>query len=321
MKTVRDMTDFSASVSRIEAGDVDSLLRAPLLELISYANQVRRESAGTELELCNIINAKSGRCSEDCKFCAQSARHGCEITTYPLKSKAEMLAAARQAQQIGADNFGIVTSGNRLNEKELDVIAQAVEQIRNEVGITVCASLGALYESELGKLKDAGLVRYHHNIETSRRFYPHIVSTHSFEERLNTIEAAKKVGLEVCSGGIIGMGESWQDRIDMAMILKELDVDSVPINLLVPMAGTPFELLQPISALDALRTIGIFRIMLPEKTIKIAAGRETILRDFQGLGFLAGANGMLIGGYLTVNGRAIAEDQQLVREVQAAWAL
>ncbi len=303
-----------------EKSDVDYLLHVPLLELVSHADKVRRESKGCEFELCNIISAKSGLCGEDCKFCAQSVHHSCRVPTYPLKSGNEILQAAEDAKSMGAERFGIVTSGNRLSDEELGRIAQVISEISEKVEIEICASLGALKASELSALKDAGLSRYHHNIETSRRYYTHIVSTHEFGQRLATIEAAKKVGLEVCSGGIIGMGETWQDRIDMALLLKELDVDSVPINLLVPIEGTALGSLEPISCADAVRTICIFRIILPETTIKVAAGRETILKDFQSLAFMAGANGMLIGGYLTVRGRSPAEDHKLVEQVQEAWA-
>jgi len=303
----------------MESVDIDFLLNTPLLELISFANKIREYAIGSKFELCSIINAKSGSCSEDCKFCAQSSCYNTDISTYPLKDKNEIVDAAKQAKKIGAKNFGIVTSGNRLNDKELNTIASAISQIKSEIGIEVCGSLGALQKSQLSMLKDAGLSLYHHNIETSARFYPHIVSTHSFEERVNTIKAAGQVGLEVCSGGIIGMGETWQDRIDMALLLKELDVDSVPLNLLVPIKGTPMESFETISCTDAVRTICIFRILLKDKTIKIAAGRETVLKDFQSMGFTAGANGMLIGGYLTVKGRAVEEDQKLVEETKSLW--
>lgn len=307
-------------MANMEGPDAGYLLRTPLLELVSAANKVRSGSAGCGFELCSIINAKSGLCSEDCKFCAQSAGHKTGVPTYPLKEKTEILEAAQQAKEIGAKKFGIVTSGNRLKQDELDMIAEAIAVISSEVEIDLCASLGALEYSELAKLKRAGLSRYHHNIETSKRFYPEIVSTHSFEERVSTIEAAKEVGLEVCSGGIIGMGESWADRIDMALTLQKLDVDSVPINLLVPIKGTPLESAESISCVDAIRAICIFRIILRDKTIKIAAGRESVLTDFQALGFMAGANGMLIGGYLTVKGRDVPEDWRLVREIEKVWS-
>lgn len=304
----------------LEGIDKDFLLNTPLLELVSFANKTRAEYVGNRFELCNIVNAKSGLCSEDCKFCAQSSRHKTQTQTYPLKSKEEIVTAAKEAKNIGAVNFGIVTSGNRLNEKELNTIVETVTEITNSVGIDVCASLGAIEKSQLTLLKEAGLKRYHHNIETSANFYPKIVSTHSFDERVNTVRAAKEIGLQVCCGGIIGMGESWQDRLDMAGLLKELNVDSVPINLLIPVKGTALENTEPISCLDAVRTICIFRIILKDKAIKIAAGRETVLKDFQAMGFMAGANGMLIGGYLTVKGRRIQEDRQLVKEIEKIWA-
>ena len=280
--------------------NTETFLNTPLQELICRANEVRKECIGNKLELCNILNARSGLCPEDCKFCAQSARHHADIPTYPLKGKKEIIEAAKKAKAIGAEKFGIVTSGNRLTDRELNVVVQAISEIKDKIGIVVCASLGALEKSQLQLLKEAGLSRYHHNIETSRRFYPSIVSTHSFEERINTINSAKQVGLEVCSGGIIGMGETWQDKIDMAYTLKELDVDSVPLNILIPIKGTPLESNTPLSVDDAIRTICIFRIILKDKIIKIAAGRETTFKDSQLKAFIAGANGMLIGGYLTV---------------------
>ncbi len=295
------------------------LLKLPLAELVSVANKIRKEFSGCNLELCSILNAKSGLCSEDCKFCAQSSRYSADISTYPLLKKEKIVKVAQRAKEIGAERFSIVTSGKRLAAKELKMIALAIPGIKNKIGILVCASLGALNRDELKMLKGAGLSRYHHNIETSPSFYPRIVSTHSFQERINTIKAAKEAGLEVCSGGIIGMGESWQDRIDMASSLKDLDVDSVPINLLIPIKGTPLENLRPISCADAIRTISIFRIILKDKIIKLVAGRESILKDFQGLGFMAGANGMLIGGYLTTKGRDIESDHRLIKEIKRLW--
>jgi len=296
-----------------------SFLEAPLQELMERAGKVRKTFLGNRMELCSIINAKSGLCREDCKFCAQSSRNKTHTPSYPLKDANEIVNAAKKAKEIGAGKFGIVTSGNRPNKAELENITLAISRIKNEIGINVCASLGALNKEDLKKLKIAGLSRYHHNIETSPRFYSTIVSTHSFEERVNTIRSAKEAGLEVCSGGIIGMGETWQDRIEMALLLKELDVDSVPINMLVPIAGTAMEDVKPMSREDAIRTICIFRIILKDKLIKIAAGRESVLGDFQIKGFLAGANGMLIGGYLTVKGGSVESDHHLLREIKKLW--
>ena len=187
----------------------------------SVANKIRNDGVGTEFELCSIVNAKSGLCGEDCKFCAQSSRHNTDVSVYPLKDKNEIIEAARQAKKIGAKKFGIVASGNRLNKKELDTIARAISQIKSELEVDVCCSLGALEKGELLMLKEAGLCRYHHNIETSERFYPQIVSTHSFQERIDTIKAAKEVELEVCSGGIFGLGETRAERVELVTMSRQ----------------------------------------------------------------------------------------------------
>ena len=299
--------------------EINSLLELSFEESICKANKVRKNFFGDKLELCSIINAKSGLCREDCKFCAQSAKNNTQTPTYPLKTREEIFATATSAKKNGAEKFGIVTSGNRLSAKEIDVLAEVISTIKNDIGIIVCASLGALNEDEFKILAQAGLSRYHHNIETSEDFYPSIVTTHKFQERIDTIKTAKKVGLEVCSGGIIGLGESWQDRIDMACLLKDLNVDSVPLNILVPIKGTRFEDLNMISCVDVIKTIALFRIILEDKIIKIVAGRETVLKDFQALGFRAGANGMLIGGYLTIKGRELEEDYKLIEEIKKLW--
>jgi len=291
---------------------LEHYLTLSISELVYIASLIKQKECGKVLDLCTIMNARSGACSEDCKFCAQSGHHQTQISQYPLASNAEIIAAAKRAKDIGAKRFGIVTSGNSLSESEIKRIAEVIPVLKVEVGIQVCASLGALELDTLRLFKEAGLSRYHHNIETSERFYPSIVSTHTFQERVATIRHAKEVGLEVCSGGIIGMGETWEDRINMVLTLKDLNVDSVPLNVLIPISGTPLENLEPISPVDVIKTIAIFRICLKDKVIKIAAGRETILKDFQALAYLAGANGMLIGGYLTVKGRDVLEDQKLV---------
>ncbi len=303
----------------MEKKTIDKLLELSLAELIGRADKIRKQFAGNRVELCNILNAKSGLCSEDCKFCAQSARHKTGAQAYPLKSKAQMLEAARSAKEIGAERFDIVTSGDKLSEEDFGVIVDAIGEITKEVKIKTCASLGSMGDREFSLLKKAGLSRYHHNIESSPRFFAKIVSTHTFEDRLKTIKAAKRAGLEVCSGGIIGMGETMEDRIEMALILKELNVDSVPLNILVPIPGTPLGNNTVLSCQEVIRTIAIFRIILKDKIIKIAAGRESIFKDFQALGFMAGANGMLIGGYLTIKGRSVEEDQELVSQVEKLW--
>ncbi len=291
--------------------EIKKLLKKELIEIIKAGHKTYKKYINKGFDLCSIINAKSGACKENCKFCAQSIHYSTEIENYPLKSKDDILRKAEESIKNKAKRFGIVTSGRNLNNREIEQLADVISTIKNELDIKLCASLGELNEKQLRILKQAGLTRFHHNIETSSSFFPHIVSTHSFNDRIKTINLVKKVGLEICSGGIIGLGESMDDRIEMAFLLKELDVDSVPINILVPIKGTPLENIEPLPVSEIIKTIAVFRIILKDKTIKIAAGRESVLKDFQSLAFLAGANGMLIGGYLTIKGRSVYEDLEM----------
>lgn len=303
----------------MNAQDLLDLYDLPLPELAARADAIRRAHTGQALDLCTIANAKSGRCGEDCAFCAQSAHWATTAPVYGLMGKAELLECARRAEDLGSSRLGIVTSGHRLAPHEVTVVAEAVADIRSKTGIAVCASLGSLEAAELAVLKQAGLSRFHHNLETSRAYFPSIVTTHTYDERIRTVTAAAQAGLSTCSGGIIGLGETRRDRIDLALTLKALDVDSIPINILAPIAGTPLALSEPISVAEALKTVAIFRLVLPGKTIRLAAGREGRLKDFQGMAFMAGANGMLIGGYLTLAGRDAGDDNRLVREILTAW--
>ncbi|MFH1394614.1 MAG: biotin synthase BioB [Candidatus Omnitrophota bacterium] len=297
-----------------------SLIRSmPVRDLVSLGDCFRKKCVGNKIEICGIFNAKSGRCSEDCKFCAQSAHYSSEIREYPLKPKNEIVKAAQIAEKNSANRFGIVTSGRRLLSSEIMVIADAVGEIVEKCDILPCASLGALTLKDFEILKQAGLSRYHHNLETSQRFYSQIVTTHTYDERVNAIINAKKAGLEVCSGGIFGIGESWQDRVDLALLLKKLEVNSVPLNFLVPIKGTPMEKLQNISQEEALRLIVLFRILLKNKTLKVVAGRETIFGKDQHSIYEAGANGMMIGGYLTTPGQLLEQDQLLIEQMRVLW--
>ncbi len=295
--------------------ELKELLHKPLLEIIGLANELRNRFCGSTLHLCAIVNARSGLCSGDCKYCAQSRVSKAEIEVYPLKSKDEILESARAKKVFGAQRFSIVTSGERISDEELDRICEVIPEIR-AMGLEVCASLGMLSRDQLRALKSAGLTRYHHNIETSPSFYPKVVSTHRFEERIRTIRLAKEEGLEVCSGGIIGMGEDWEDRINMALTLRDLDVDSVPLNFLIPIPGTPLQGLKTIDPISALKVIALFRVALPDKEIRLIAGRERVFGPLQLLAFLSGANGMMVGGYLTVPGAEAQEDARLVRQIE-----
>lgn len=288
------------------------LLKLPLNELIYKSNSIKLSHRRGIFELCSIYNIKSGRCSEDCAFCAQSIRYNTSSPCYPIKSIDEVLYAAERAKKAGALRFSIVASGRGPLKGEIESYAEIISAIRNRVDIGICASLGIMDRDGLILLKEAGLSRYHHNIETSREFYPQIVSTHGFDKRIETIRGAKEAGLLVCSGGIINLGENWEDRLSMVETLLELGVDSIPINILVPIKGTPLENAEPMRVADIVRTIALFRIAFPDKLIIIAGGREACLGDFQSLAFWAGADGMMIGGYLTIGGNEISKDLEFV---------
>ncbi len=283
-----------------------------LFELFASANKIRNYFMGNNVGLCSIVNAKSGACPEDCSFCAQSSKSKAKIEVYPLLSKEIIIQKAREAKKSGTIRFSIVTSGKRISELNLLEIEDMIAEIR-EIGLIPCASFGMLGEKELSILRSAGLDRYHHNLETSEGFFSRICSTHSYADKLRTINAVKSVGLSICSGGIFGMGESWQDRIDMAFLLRELDVDSVPINFLVPIKGTPFDNRAPLHPFEALKIISLYRYIFPQKEIRICGGRMQILGEFNSMVFLAGADSLLIGNYLTTSGRNYEDDLRLIR--------
>ena len=255
---------------------LENITQTPLDKLIFDSDLLRKEYYGNHLEICGIINAKSGACTEDCKFCAQSIHYNTEIANYSLVSSDKIIQKAIRAKDLGANRFGIVTSGNTLTEKDVSYLCETIKVIVDKVGIKVCGSFGALDTESLKALRDSGMTRYHHNIETSRAYYSKIVTTHKYDERLNTIKKAKQISLEVCSGGILGLGEDWTDRMNMAITLKELDVDAVPLNFLIPIEGTPMASQSKLSIEEALRIIVLFRMVLFNKSIKIIAGRESV---------------------------------------------
>ena len=288
---------------------------ADLVDLFAAAVRIRQHYRGNALDICSIVNAKSGACSEDCSYCAQSIHHATGAPVYPLISVDRMSAAAESAKKNGARRFCIVTSGRGIESRDdLHNIAKGVKRVR-EMGLAPCATLGTLTLEQLAYLKDSGLDRYHHNIETSRDYFPRICSTHTFDDRLEVLHNARTLGLSVCSGGILGMGENMEDRINMAISLRELDVDSVPINFLMPIKGTPLEQVTPITPLEALHSIALFRLILPEKELRICAGRGTALGQLHPLVFLAGADGFMIGNYLTTSGLNPEEDLKMIQDL------
>lgn len=289
-----------------------SLVKQDTGELVRIADSLRKNYKGNIIFACAIINAKSGACPEDCAFCAQSAHHKTAIKAYPLVSKDAILKVAEDMKKRGATRFSIVTSGNRLKKREAESVADAIRLINERIGIRVCASLGMLDKDMASVLKDAGLDRYHHNLETARSFFPNICTTHSYEEDIETLHTARSAGLKICSGGIMGLGESWDQRIELAFILKKLDVDSIPINFLNPIPGTRLQDMSLLLPDEALKAIAIFRIINPDKDITVCGGREVVLREFQAKIFSAGANGLMIGDYLTTKGRGIEDDMEMI---------
>ena len=283
--------------------------------LAAFANKIRQQFAGNTVDMCGLVSARSGMCSEDCKFCSQSVYHSTDAPVYDLRSTEEIIISAQKAEQQGAKRISIVTSGKGMdNDPDFEKIITAIENIMHKTDLKVCANLGTLTLPQAQILAATGIKRYAHNLETSKNFYSAVCTTHSYEERLATIQAAKTAGLELCTGGIIGMGESWRDRIDFAFALRELDVTSIPINILNPIKGTAFENIIPPSPLDIIKSFAIFRFILPNKIIRPAGGRELNLRDMQGQLMLSGANGLIIGNYLTFSGRDVAADFQMVQD-------
>jgi len=279
----------------------------PELEaLLDRAEAVRRAVHGDDVALCGITNAKSGRCPENCGFCSQSAHFPeAEAPVYSLIGPDEIVSQARAAERAGAREFSIVCSGTRVSkESELRTLEEAVGKLRAETAVEPCASLGLVGEKELSRLKAAGLMHYHHNLETSRSHFDNVCTTHTYDEQLETIRAAKKLGLEMCSGGILGMGETPEQRVELAETLRELDVDCVPVNFLNPRPGTPMAGLKAITAEECLAALAVFRLMMPAAHIFAMGGREVNLGDKQHLVFRAGADGTMVGNYLTSAGRA-----------------
>lgn len=283
-------------VALAEPGDLDALYET--------AQAVRRTFKGNYVNTCGISNAKSGRCPEACSFCSQSAHFSTDAPKYQLKDADTLVAEARAARDVGVREFSLVASGRAMtNRAELDTVKTALGRIKEETGLQTCASLGLMSREALAELKEAGLEAVHHNLETARSHHANIVQTHTYDEEVETIKAARSLGMYTCCGGIFGMGESWEQRIELAMELRDLDVDSVPLNFLNPRPGTPLEDGFHVTPEDCLRVVALFRLVLPTKDLIVCGGRAVNLGERQGEIFRAGANGVMIGNYLTTAGR------------------
>lgn len=290
------------------------LYEQPLKELSSWANKIREYFCSNGFDICTIINAKSGRCSENCRFCSQSIHSHTASAVYPLLSTEKIVEQAKQDAAQGVLRFSIVTSGKRLTNREVLKICEAVKAIKAVCNISVCVSLGLLKQEQFAWLKEAGVERVHNNLETSERYFPSVCTTHTFADKIAAIRAAQAAGLPVCSGGIMGLGESVEDRIDMALSLRKLGVKSIPVNMLNAIEGTPFEGNKRLSPEDLQRIVAVYRFMLPQASIRLAGGRG-LLGDKGEACFKSGANATISGDMLTTAGITVATDMQLLKEL------
>ena len=289
--------------------------------LLAMADKIRQHFANNEVDCCAIINGRSGKCSENCRFCAQSIHYDTGATAHKLLDSDTIINAARKAKALGAARFSIVTSGRSVSEgEEFNQILTTLQHIKNDIKIETCCSLGLINLTQARALKTVGISRYHANIETAPSYFPQICTTHTFTDKVSVIHIAQKAGLRLCSGGIFGLGETRSQRIEMAFTLKSLGIDSIPLNILNPIIGTPFENNSPLDPWEILRAFAVFRFILPYALIRTAGGREINLRSMQAYALTGGLNGLMIGDYLTTKGRTISEDQQMLRDLNRRTA-
>lgn len=298
-----------------EAGELAELSGSDLYHLLAAASRIRDHLAGKKVDLCSIINAKSGHCSEDCKYCAQSAYHDTATEVYGLLDEEPIIKRALLMEAEGAQRFSLVMSGRGPNKTDFGKILTIYDRLAQATHLKLCASLGIISTDMAKSLQEAGVSVYHHNLETAASFFPQVCSTHRYEDRINTIKACQTADLPVCSGGIISMGESMAQRLELALALRELGIQSVPINILNPLPGTALAEQPLLTPWEILQTIAIFRFILPRATLRFAGGRENGLRGLQSLGYFAGINAALVGSYLTTTGRTVAEDIQMIRDL------
>lgn len=314
MSYVNETKEKVLGGSQLTKDEAMGLWTQPLEELCSAADDIRRKLCADDFDICTIINGKSGSCSEDCKFCAQSAYNHTGAAHYPLLPAEEIIEQAKINYEQGVLRYSIVTSGKCLSDAEVDEMCGTVRRICSEVGIAVCASFGLLNETQYRRLKEAGVVRVHNNLETSRRFFPQICTTHTYDEKIDAIKAARAAGLDVCSGGIVGLGETNEDRVDMAITLRSLDIKSVPVNMLNPIPGTPLEQNKKLTEEDMRRITAVYRFILPDASIRLAGGRG-LLADKGEACFRSGANAAISGDMLTTFGITVKTDMALLEKL------
>lgn len=310
------MAEQAIAGELLSRADARAVLQAPddaILEQLAAAYRVRRHHWGNRVRLHFLLNAQSGLCPEDCHYCSQSKISSAEIEKYPMMAQEQILAAAERAHALQAGTFCMVISGRSPSERVFSQVLEAVRSVKQHYPLKICACLGLLNEQQTQQLAEAGVDRVNHNLNTSEAHHGEICTTHGFQERVSTVQAVQKAGITTCSGGILGMGESDDDVIDMALSLRELNVTSVPLNFLIPIPGTPFEGINTLTPHRCLRILCLFRLLLPSQEIRIAGGREVHLRHLQPLGLYA-ANSIFIGDYLTTPGQAARADLEMIRD-------
>ena len=308
-----ELEAYLDSKNLISKKEALELSKKPVEELCQIADKIRKHFCGSEFDICTIINAKSGSCSEDCKFCSQSSHFQTSSAEYGIMDLNEILSDAKYNEEKGVLRYSLVTSGKRLSKSELETVCKTYGELSQNCEISLCASHGLLNYEDFKKLVESGVTRYHNNLESSRAFFKNICTTHSYEDKLEAIKAAQKAGLEVCSGGIIGLGETLEDRLDMAFELRALNIKSVPINILNPIKGTPFENNEMLSEDEILKTIALYRIILKDAVIRLAGGRG-LLKDKGKRAFISGINGAITGDMLTTSGTNIDMDIAMIEE-------
>lgn len=314
MSLTEDLKKKIVSGGEITREEALLLYDEPLEELCLAADELRRKFCENGFDICTIINGKSGRCSENCKYCAQSAYYHTAAEEYPLLDTEEIVKQAKYNAERGVLRYSIVTSGRALNDSEIDKMCEAIREIKKNVDIEVCVSFGLLNEAQYRKVKQAGATRVHNNLETSRNNFPNVCTTHTFDDKVAAIKAARAAGLAVCSGGIMGLGETKEDRIDMAFSLRELGVKSVPVNMLNPIPGTPYEKNERLTVDDMRRIVAVYRFILPDASIRLAGGRGLLFDKGEGC-FCSGANAVISGDMLTTAGYTIESDMEMIERL------
>ena len=304
--------DKNMNTLKISKEELLKLYNSDLDELLQKASEFVKD----EVEFCSIVNARNGKCSQNCKYCAQSSYYRTDIESYPLMESAKVIEAAEEAKAYGADRFAIVTSGKNPAEEDFDKVINLIEELNKVEGIKSCASIGILDDEMAQKLAKSGLKRFHHNINTCRSYYPQVCTTHTFEDRINTCRLVKKYGMELCCGVILGMGETVEQRVEMAMELAEIEPDSIPINILMPIAQTPFENYHDkIDEENILRTLAVFKIANPNAVLRFCGGRMRLSEENQEKALKTCVEGILIGNYLTTVGKAPEQDIKTIQKL------